>query len=37
MSTPVAPPKPAAAKPAKKKFFKEIEVIYADNCTGCDA
>jgi electron transport complex protein RnfB len=37
MSTPVAPPKSAAAKPAKKKFFKEIAVIYADNCTGCDA
>ncbi len=34
MSAPAA--KPAAAKP-KKKFFKEIAVIYADNCTGCDA
>ena len=36
MSAPAAP-KPAPAKPAKKKFFKEIAVIYADNCTGCDA
>ena len=27
----------APAKPAKKKFFKEIAVINADNCTGCDA
>ena len=32
-------PTPAATTPAKprKKFFKEIAVIYADNCTGCDA
>jgi electron transport complex protein RnfB len=35
MSAPAA--KPAPAKPAKKKFFKEIAVINADNCTGCDA
>src|SRR3989442_933755 len=27
----------AGAKPAKKKFFKEIAVVDADNCTGCDA
>ena len=27
----------AGAKPAKKKFFKELAVIWADNCTGCDA
>jgi electron transport complex protein RnfB len=26
-----------AAKPSKKKFFKELAVINADNCTGCDA
>ena len=30
-------PAAGAAKPAKKKFFKEIAVINADNCTGCDA
>ena len=30
-------PAAGAAKPAKKKFFKEIAVIYADNCTGCEA
>lgn len=27
----------AGAKPAKKKFFKELAVINADGCTGCDA
>lgn len=32
MAAPAAP----AAKP-RKKFFKEIAVIDADNCTGCDA
>jgi electron transport complex protein RnfB len=34
----MASPAPAAtaAKP-RKKFFKEIAVINADNCTGCDA
>ena len=38
MSAPTAasPARPAA-KPARKKFFKEIAVIAADNCTGCDA
>ncbi len=32
-------PTPAATTSPKprKKFFKEIAVIYADNCTGCDA
>src|SRR6059058_1618557 len=30
-------PATGPAKPAKKKFFKEIAVINADNCTGCDA
>ena len=28
--------KPAAAKP-RKKLPKELAVIYADNCTGCEA
>ncbi len=34
-----APAKPAAAKGAKprKKLPKELAVIYADNCTGCEA
>lgn len=32
-----AAPTAAGAKPAKRKFFKELAVIYADNCTGCDA
>ena len=28
---------PAAPPAKKRKFFKEIAVINADNCTGCDA
>src|SRR5438552_1204618 len=31
-----APAKPAAAKP-RKKLPKELAVIFADNCTGCEA
>jgi len=26
-----------AAGKAKKKIFKELAVVYADNCTGCEA
>ena len=41
MSTTAPPAKPAAAKaPAakpRKKLPKELAVIYADNCTGCEA
>src|SRR5881275_3375133 len=37
MAAPAATPaKPAAAKPCKK-LPKELAVIYADNCTGCEA
>src|ERR1700704_3993066 len=38
MAAPAATPpaKPAAAKP-RKKLPKELAVIYADNCTGCEA
>jgi electron transport complex protein RnfB len=36
MAAPAAPAKPAAAKP-RKKLPKELAVIYADNCTGCEA
>ena len=33
----VAAPAAGAAKVPKKKFFKELAVIFADNCTGCNA
>lgn len=36
MAAPAAPAKPAAAKP-RKKLPKELAVIRADNCTGCEA
>lgn len=36
MAAPAAPAKPVAAKP-RKKLPKELAVIYADNCTGCEA
>ena len=36
MAVAKSPPAPGA-KPAKRKLFKEIAVINADNCTGCDA
>src|SRR3954468_9353846 len=37
MAAPPAKPPAAAAKPAKKKLFPKLAVIYADNCTGCEA
>src|SRR5437868_6358117 len=36
MAAAPAPAKPAAVKP-RKKLPKELAVIFADNCTGCDA
>lgn len=36
MTATAAPAKPAAAKP-RKKLPKELAVIFADNCTGCEA
>src|SRR5262245_56444984 len=36
MAAPAAPAKPAAAKP-RKKLPKELAVIRADSCTGCEA
>ena len=38
MAAPTATPaKPAAAAKPRKKLPKELAVIYADNCTGCEA
>src|SRR5262245_4406593 len=37
MAATAAPAKPAPAAKARKKLPKELAVIYADNCTGCEA